>query len=121
MKRIILITIAFVIVIDRSALCSNAQSAHIVTNWADIAYVDMVKILGPPADKTGYTIRSAPTNSWNHRELFEIYPKTDENLDVHIMDVTWIEGDCLLVANFHMVNGTNRCFLAKRLKRQIEK
>jgi len=84
------------------------------------SYQDMVKQLGPPSCKTGYTIRAAPTKSWNHKELFSMYPKEERYFDIQIMDVTWDEGDTQLMANFHMVKGTNLCFLVKRMKKGIK-
>jgi hypothetical protein len=79
----------------------------------------MYKELGAPEDKTGYTIANAPTKGWNHGELFSLYPKTEENKNIQIMEVTWDSGEFMIVACFHMINGTNRCLVAKRIEKGI--
>ena len=79
----------------------------------------MLKEFGAPVDKTGYTIENAPTKGWNHSELFSMYPKTEENKDIQIMEVTWGSSNILTLACFHMVDGTNRCLVAKRMKKGI--
>lgn len=82
-------------------------------------YKTMYEELGAPVDKTGYTIANAPTKGWNHGELFSLYPKTKKNKDIQIMEVTWDSGEFTILACFHMVNGTNRCLVAKRIKKGI--
>lgn len=77
----------------------------------------MLKELGTPTDKTGYSIKNAPTKGWNHTELFSIYPKNEENKDIQIMEVTWSSTNTMTLACFHMVDGTNRCLVAKRIKK----
>lgn len=79
----------------------------------------MVKELGPPIDKTGYTIKDAPTKSWNHNELFSKYPKTKENQNIQIMEATWDNDTHIIVACFHLVEKVNRCLVAKRIKKNI--
>ena len=91
----------------------------ILSKFTDKTYQDMLKILGSPVDKTGYTIENAPTKSWNHAELFSKYPKNPENSDVQIMEVIWDLGDFRILACFHMVNGENRCLVAKKVKTEI--
>jgi len=82
-------------------------------------YKEMYRDLGAPVDKTDYTIKNAPTKSWNHKELFDKYPKIKKNEDIQIMEVTWDEGEYNLLACFHMADGENRCFVAKKILKGI--
>jgi hypothetical protein len=102
--------------------CSTKQSVQnitVLTHCANVPYEKMYKELGAPEDKTGYTIANAPTKGWNHGELFSLYPKTEENKNIQIMEVTWDSGEFMIVACFHMINGTNRCLVAKRIEKGI--
>ncbi len=100
----------------RTSLGTNIS---ILKDFIGKAYPEMVKVFGAPADKTGYAIKDAPTKAWNHKELFDQYPKTAENADIQIMEVTWDDGDFFIMANFHMVRGENRCFIIKRIKKDV--
>ena len=66
-----------------------------------------------------YTIENAPTKGWNHGALFFHYPKNEENGKVQIIEVSWDQGDFLMLACFHKVEGENRCLVAKRIKKGI--
>ena len=98
---------------------NNRQSIVVLTNYHNKTYQEMHKELGAPSDKTGYTIANAPTKGWNHRALFFTYPKNDENKDIQIMETTWDLGDFAILACYHMVNGKNRCLLAKRIRKGV--
>jgi hypothetical protein len=92
----------------------------VLSAYASQPYTQMVEELGPPNDKTGYTIEKAPTKTWNHSELFSLYPKNDKNKDIQIMEVTWDAGDHHILACYHMVDGVNRCIVAKRIKKGMQ-
>jgi len=106
---------------DSSPTVSNSKQKSIVvlTNYHNKTYQEMYKELGAPADKTGYSITNAPTKGWNHRILFSTYPKNEKNKDIHIMEVMWNLGDFSIFACYHMVNGQNRCLVAKRIRKGI--
>gem|GEM_PF-3102856 len=93
---------------------------EVLSQYEGRSYSEMLKELGRPSDKTGYTIANAPTKSWNHAELFTRYPKTPANSDVQIMEVAWDAGDFMILACYHMVAGENRCLVAKRLRKGIK-
>ena len=82
-------------------------------------YQQILGQFGRPEGKTDYTIENAPTKGWNHEALFSHYPKNEENNDIHIMEVTWDLGDHLVFACFHIVEGENRCLIAKRIKKGV--
>lgn len=97
------------------------QSDIIVLKSCENAtYPEMIEELGPPIDKTGYTIKNAPTKSWNHHELFSKYPKNIKNENIYILEVTWDADDYLIIACYHMVDGENRCLVAKKIKKNIQ-
>jgi len=126
--KIIFINLVFVLCLGMSwvdRLSANQGSSNaeenilILKNFIGKTYSEMVAIFGAPVDKSGYAIKDAPTKSWNHAELFAQYPKTKENADIQIMEVTWEEGEFFIFANFHMVNGENRCFIIKKIKKDV--
>jgi hypothetical protein len=92
----------------------------ILNQYKDKTYSEILELLGPPLSKTGYTIKNAPTKSWNHIELFSKYPQIPQNENVQIMEVTWDDNDFLILACFHMVEEKNRCLVAKRLRKNIK-
>lgn len=97
------------------------QSDIIVLKSCENAtYPEMIEELGLPIDKTGNTIKNAPTKSWNHHELFSKYPKNIENENIYILEVTWDADDYLIIACYHMVDGENRCLVAKKIKKNIQ-
>ena len=99
--------------------CQGAEQQDLVpmTNYVGKTYQEMYKELGTPVDKMGYTIEHAPTNRWNHTELFSKYPKNEKNKDIQIMEAFWTVGDFDIYACYHMVEGRNECLVAKRLKK----
>lgn len=101
--------------------CTNEKQKDIIIldEYSNELYTDMVNALGPPADKTAYIIENAPTKSWNHDELFSKYPKGAEYNHVQIMEVIWDVGEYSIFACFHLVNGANRCLVAKKVKKGI--
>lgn len=117
MTKIIAIILTSFLV--QSACAVDQQDITILATYEGKAYMQMVKELGAPIDKTGYTIEKAPTKGWNH-EIFSLYPKNRKNKDVQIMEVTWNSGDYQIMACYHMVDGINRCIVAKRIKKGIK-
>lgn len=113
--------IIFILVSLTISSCFNEKQKDIIilNKFTNKLYSEMIEALGPPVDKTGYTIRNAPTKTWNHLELYFQYPKIPENENIQIMEVTWDEGDFLILVCFHMVNGANRCLVAKKNKKGI--
>ena len=99
--------------------CTNQKQKDIIVldEFTNELYIEMVDVLGPPSDKTAYTIGNAPTKSWNHNELFSTYPKNAENKEVQILEVIWDSGEFSIFACFHMVNGVSRCLVAKRVRK----
>ena len=113
--RIILLTALI------SITCSSGKNdIFVLQQYTHDTYSDMLKELGSPVDKTGYTIRNAPTKSWNHHELFSKYPKIPKNDNIQIMEVIWDAGDSIIIACFHMVDRENRCLVAKKMKKNIQ-
>ena len=102
--------------------CTNEKQKDIIVldEFNNELYTVMVDAFGPPADKTAYTIGNAPTKSWNHSELFSKYPKIPENKNIQIMEVIWDSGDFSIFACFHLVNGVNRCLVAKKVRKGIK-
>jgi hypothetical protein len=119
MKYIYIPTILMAIILF-SCVREEQKDIIVLTKFVDKSYSEMLKILGPPADKTGYTIKNAPTKSWNHTELFSKYPKTPENENIHIMEVTWDDNEFLIFACFHIVDGENRCLVAKKIRKGLQ-
>ena len=116
--KFILITLIILIL----CYCSvkNQEDIIILDQYKDKTYTEMLEVLGPPVDKTGYTIKNAPTKSWNHTELFSKYPKIPQNENIQIMEVTWDDNGFLILACFHMVEEENRCLVAKRIRKNIK-
>lgn len=112
---IVLLTVIFVNV------SFGAENTDIVvlTNYFNKTYQEMVKELGAPSDKTGYVIERAPTKGWNHGELFFKYPKNEKNMGVQIMEVIWPSGDFNIFACYHLIEGQNRCIVAKRIHKAV--
>ena len=98
----------------------NDSNMTVLKKYAGQAYKQMVQELGAPVDKTGYTIEKAPTKGWNHSELFSLYAKDDKNKDIQIMEVAQDAGDHHIAACYHMVDGVNRCIVAKQIKKGIQ-
>ncbi len=117
MKKII--TILSVVGVFISCVYADEQNTVILSKYVNKTYQEMLEELGAPVDKTGYTIEHAPTKGWNHSELFSKYPKTEENKNIQIMEVTWSTENEMTLACFHTVDGTNRCLVAKRMKKEI--
>jgi len=113
---IIIILIAFV----STACLAEENNIIVLDQYNNKTYSEMLEEFGSPIDKTGYTIKNAPTKSWNHHELFSKYPKIPENYNIHIMEVAWDTDDYLIVACYHMVDGENRCLVAKKMKKGIQ-
>ena len=103
-----------------SSHADEQQDIVTLTNYIGKTYQEMLKELGTPADKTGYTIEHAPTKGWNHGELFSKYPKNEKNKNIQIMEVTWTTGDFSIHACYHIIKKQNVCFIAKRIKRDIK-
>lgn len=98
---------------------AEQQDIAALPNYVGKTYQEMLKELGPPADKTSYTIEHAPTKGWNHGEMFSLYPKNEKNKDIQIMEVTWTAGEFNIHACYHMIKEQNVCFVAKRIKKSI--
>jgi len=103
-----------------TACHSDKKDIYPIQKYTDISYSDMVNELGPPVDKTAYKIKNASTKSWNHDELFSRYPKCPENKDIQIMEIVWDAGEYSLFACFHMVDDTNRCLVAKKIRKGVK-
>lgn len=116
------IFIAFIAIVILTPNCPAEEQNNITVldQYYNETYVEMVKLLGAPIDKTGYTIKKAPTKAWNHHELFSEYPKTAENENIQIMEVAWDDGKFIIVACFHMINSENRCLVAKKIRKEIK-
>jgi hypothetical protein len=99
---------------------ANEKNIVILEQYENITYTKMIKIFGVPMDKTGYTIKNAPTKSWNHKELFSKYPKTKENENIQIMEVVWDDNTHVIFACFHIIDGENQCLVAKRIVKGIK-
>jgi len=118
MKKIL---ITIVLISCLSCVCmADDKDIVILKKYNNKKYSEMIEELGPPSDKTGYTIKNAPTKSWNHSELFNQYPKIPRNENIQIMEVIWNVGDYVIFACYHMVNGDNRCLVAKKMKKNIQ-
>jgi len=109
-----------ILILPLCCLAEGENNIIVLKKYSNKPYAEMVEILGAPVDKTGYTIKNAPTKTWNHHELFSKYPKTSENENVQIMEVTWDDGAFMIIACFHMVDGENRCLVAKRIRKGIQ-
>jgi hypothetical protein len=101
------------------ACIAEGDDVIILNEYQNKTYSEMLEELDTPIDKTGYTIKNAPTESWNHSELFSKYPKIQENFYIQIMEVSWDVGDYLIIACYHIVDGENRCLIAKKMKKNI--
>jgi hypothetical protein len=118
MKKALLI----ILLLTSTFAISRAEGRSIVVLNAlkgDI-YQDIIELLGPPVDKSGYTISKAPTKSWHHGYLFSLYPQNEKNKHVQIMEVIWEDGDYCIFACFHIIEGKNRCIVAKRIHRSVK-
>lgn len=98
----------------------SQKSIIVIDQYKNKKYAEMVDVLGPPIDKTGYKIKNAPTKSWNYGELFSKYPKTTENENIQIMEATWDMENYLLLACYHLVDGENRCLVAKKIRKGLK-
>jgi hypothetical protein len=114
----LLITLIILILFNCSE--KDQKDITVLSQYKDKTYSEMVELLGSPLNKTGYTIKNAPTKSWNHIELFSKYPQIPQNENVQIMEVTWDDNDFLILACFHTVEGKNRCLVAKRIRKNIK-
>ncbi len=110
---------SFLLCISPAILSADKPAVIPLPMLAGKTYKEMCAELGAPIDKTGYTIKNAPTKSWNQKELFARYPKIKKNESIQIMEVTWDAGEYLLLACFHMVDGENRCLVAKKIAKGI--
>jgi hypothetical protein len=119
MKKLLFMFL-MILMFSFSGYGEEENNITVLKQYVNKPYTEMVNLLGPPADKTGYTIKNAPIKTWNHRELFSRYPKTSENEKVFIMEVTWDAGEFMIMACFHMVDGENRCLVAKRIKKGVK-
>jgi hypothetical protein len=120
-KNILLVT-SFFTLFNCSGAGNNDSTDNIIIleQYSNKTYTEMIELLGPPIDKTAYTIEHAPTKGWNHLELFSKYSKIPENYKIQIMEVTWNDGDYFILACFHMADGENRCLVSKRILKGVE-
>ena len=115
------ISIIIILITCLYSIClGDDNNIILLEKYNNKKYSEMIKELGPPSDKTGYTIKNAPTKTWNHSELFAKYPKIPKNENIQIMEVSWDEGDYVIFACYHMVDGENRCIVAKKIKKNIQ-
>lgn len=119
MKNCIVTLILFVSVIFISCMAKN-KNIQPLDKYTGMSYTDMLKELGPPVDKTAYTIGNAPDKSWNYTELFSLYPNIHKNENIQIMEVIWDAGQYSIFACYHMVNGVNRCLVAKKIRKGVQ-
>lgn len=111
----------FLLLVSTYAIAAASDSAITVLKALENdSYADIVELLGPPADKSGYSVAQAPTKSWHHGELFTLYPKNEGNDQVQIMEVVWKDGDSGIYACFHIVDGVNVCIVAKRIHHSVK-
>lgn len=115
--KYILIASAF---ISLSCFAQGENDIVVIDKFTGQLFTEMLEILGPPVDKTAYTIKNAPAKSWNHQELFSKYPLVPENEHIQIMEVLWDNDGFMIFACFHMVDGENRCLVAKRIRKGIK-
>jgi hypothetical protein len=118
MKNILL---TIILTTSISAFClANENNIVILEQYNNKTYSEMLKELGPPSDKTGYTIKNAPTKGWNHHELFSKYPKIPKNNNIQIMEVVWDMDTYVIFACYHIVDGENHCIVAKKMEKNIK-